>query len=58
MERVGIGYVRRRIVEDAEGRRALYERFLYAQRFAQRDPWAERAAGADAGAFSTLMPAE
>ena len=58
VERVGIGYVRRRVVEDAEGRRALHERFLHAQRFAQVDPWAERAAGADAPAFSTLVPAE
>ncbi|MCO6418460.1 nitrite reductase large subunit NirB [Siccirubricoccus sp. KC 17139] len=58
VERVGIDYVRRRVVEDVEGRRALHERFLHAQRFAQQDPWAERAAGADAGAFSTLVPAE
>jgi nitrite reductase (NADH) large subunit len=58
VERVGIDYVRRRVAEDAEGRRALHSRFLYAQRFAQADPWAERAAGADAAAFSTLAPAE
>jgi nitrite reductase (NADH) large subunit len=58
VERVGVDYVRRRVVAEAEGRRTLYERFLYAQRFAQQDPWAERAAGADAGAFSTLVPAE
>ncbi len=58
VERVGIDYVKRRIVEDAEGRRALHERFLFAQRFAQQDPWAERAGGADAAAFTNLVPAE
>jgi nitrite reductase (NADH) large subunit len=58
LERVGIAHVKARVAEDAESRRALHERFLYAQRFAQQDPWAERAAGADAGAFDTLVPAE
>jgi len=43
--RIGIAYVRRRIVEDGDGRRALYERFLISQRKAQSDRWAERAAG-------------
>jgi nitrite reductase (NADH) large subunit len=58
IERVGIAHARARVVEDAESRRALHARFLHAQGFAQRDPWAERAAGTDAGAFSTLVPAE
>jgi nitrite reductase (NADH) large subunit len=44
VERVGLDYVKRHIVEDAPGRKALYERFLYAQQFAQIDPWAERVA--------------
>ena len=45
--------------EDAEGRRALHAKFLYAQTFAQVDPWAERAAGgALAEPFKTLVPAE
>jgi len=48
VERVGLDYVRKRIVEDAVGREALRSRFLYAQSFLQKDPWAERAAGADA----------
>jgi nitrite reductase (NADH) large subunit len=58
IERVGIAHARARVVEDAESRRALHARFLHAQGFAQQDPWAERAAGTDAGAFSTLVPAE
>lgn len=48
IERVGVDYVRARIVDDAEGRDALAARFLHSQRFSQDDPWAERAAGADA----------
>jgi nitrite reductase (NADH) large subunit len=43
VERVGLAYVKARIVEDAAGRRQLHERFLYSQQFFQTDPWAERA---------------
>ncbi len=52
--RVGIAYIRARIVEDHEGRRALHERFLHAQSFLQDDPWAERARGFDASEFQPL----
>ncbi|MEG3088310.1 nitrite reductase large subunit NirB [Sphingomonas sp. PB4P5] len=48
IERVGLEYIKSRIVEDEAGRNALAERFLYSQRFTQDDPWAKRAAGADA----------
>jgi nitrite reductase (NADH) large subunit len=48
IERVGMDYVKARIVEDDAGREALRARFLYAQSFQQKDPWAERAAGAEA----------
>ncbi|GLT00469.1 nitrite reductase large subunit [Sphingobium jiangsuense] len=47
VERVGLDYVRQRIVEDAEGRKELRARFLHAQAYLQKDPWAERAAGAE-----------
>jgi nitrite reductase (NADH) large subunit len=43
MERAGLAYVKQRVVEDAESRAALRDRFLYAQQFFQTDPWAERA---------------
>lgn len=43
--RVGIDYVRRRIVDDGESRRALFDYFLFSQRFVQTDPWAQRVAG-------------
>ena len=43
IERVGLDYVKARIVDDEAGRKVLHERFLYAQQFAQIDPWAEKA---------------
>jgi nitrite reductase (NADH) large subunit len=43
IDRVGIDHVKGRVVSDAEGRRALHQRFLASQRFVQQDPWAERA---------------
>ena len=45
IERVGLQYVKDRIVEDAEARDALAARFWHSQTFSQDDPWAERAAG-------------
>jgi nitrite reductase (NADH) large subunit len=55
IERVGIAYVRSRIVDDAEGRRALHAKFVHAQSFLQDDPWAERAhQGVDATEFKPL----
>jgi nitrite reductase (NADH) large subunit len=54
VERVGLAYVKQRVVEDAVGRKALSERFLHSQQFAQIDPWAERAKGADKHEFIPL----
>nr|WP_203330581.1 nitrite reductase large subunit NirB [Rhodovastum atsumiense] len=47
VERVGIDSIRRRLVDDPDGRRALRDRFLHAQRFAQDDPWAQEAEKAE-----------
>ncbi|MGI4879129.1 MAG: nitrite reductase large subunit NirB [Janthinobacterium lividum] len=47
VERVGLDYVKARIVEDMAGRAALHGRFLYSQSFMQDDPWAKRVAGED-----------
>ena len=47
VERVGLDYVKQRIVEDVAGREALRARFLYSQSFMQDDPWARRAEGED-----------
>ena len=45
IERVGVDYVKSRIVDDEADRDALRARFLVSQSFSQDDPWAERAAG-------------
>ncbi|WP_137719818.1 nitrite reductase large subunit NirB [Methylobacillus flagellatus] len=47
IERVGLDSVKQRILEDAEGRKAAFERLLYALQGAV-DPWAERAQKRDA----------
>lgn len=55
IERVGIEYVRKRIVEDEAGRHALQQRFRVAQSYLQDDPWAERGKrGVDAHEFTPL----
>jgi nitrite reductase (NADH) large subunit len=54
VERVGLTYVKQRLCEDESGRKTLAERFRYAQRFAQVDPWAERAQGVDAHEFQPI----
>ncbi len=40
IERVGLAWVKERL-EDEKERKALHERFLFSQRFAQKDPWGE-----------------
>ena len=44
VHRVGIDYVKRRVVAEADGCQALYQRLLFALKDAV-DPWAQRAAG-------------
>lgn len=46
--RVGVEYIKARIVADDAGREALRGRFLLSQSFSQEDPWAARVAGAHA----------
>jgi nitrite reductase (NADH) large subunit len=52
VERRGMAWIKERVVSDAASRRALNERFLFAQTFAQFDPWAEQA---DTAAYRTLV---
>ena len=52
-ERVGIDYIRTRLGDEG-GRRSLRDRFMESQRFAQADPWAQRAAGVEAHEFRAL----
>lgn len=55
IERVGLSYVKQRVVDDAEQRQALATRFKESQQYAQIDPWAERAEqGVDRHEFSVL----
>ena len=51
--RVGLDYVKRRVIEDSEGRKALYARLLYALQ-GEKDPWQERAHGAARHEFEAL----
>lgn len=46
IERVGLEYVKQRVLEDDEGRKAAYERLMYTLQGA-KDPWAERATKRD-----------
>jgi nitrite reductase (NADH) large subunit len=50
-KRVGVDEVRRQVIENLEKRTAYYTRFIYSQKFAQVDPWAERVAGKDKHEF-------
>ncbi|MFN4262495.1 MAG: nitrite reductase large subunit NirB [Thioalkalivibrionaceae bacterium] len=54
IERVGLAAIKRVIVDDAEARSALVERFRASQIFAQIDPWAERAAGDSSASAPSL----
>ena len=51
--RVGLGYVKQRVIEDAEGRKALFARLMYALKDA-KDPWEERALGVAKHEFEAL----
>lgn len=53
-KRVGIDSVKAAVMNDTERRRALFERFVLSQSFAQVDPWAERVAGKDAHEFAPM----
>jgi nitrite reductase (NADH) large subunit len=53
-KRVGVNEIKAQVVDDVEKRRALYERFVFSQKFAQTDPWAERVNGKDAHEFAPI----
>ncbi|MCU7841665.1 MAG: nitrite reductase large subunit NirB [Candidatus Thiodiazotropha sp. (ex Troendleina suluensis)] len=54
VERVGLNSIKQRILEDEVGRKALHERFKLGQKYAQIDPWRERAEGAEANEFTPI----
>jgi nitrite reductase (NADH) large subunit len=53
-KRVGVDTVRKQVLDDLERRQALFDRFVYSQKFSQNDPWAERVAGHDAHEFRPM----
>ncbi|MXU63887.1 nitrite reductase large subunit NirB [Oceanomicrobium pacificus] len=52
--KVGLDWVKARVVEDADSRKALADRFFHAQRIFQKDPWAARVAGTDSHEYRPL----
>ncbi len=54
IERVGLKYVQEIIVDDAEQRKLLHERFLASQDISQVDPWAELAKKPNSPQFKPL----
>ena len=46
--------IKAQVVDDLDKRRALYDRFVFSQTFAQIDPWSERVAGKDAHEFAPI----
>jgi nitrite reductase (NADH) large subunit len=57
LDRIGLPAIAARIVDDPAERRALFQRFIEAQRHSQDDPWAARADGGHAGDFSPFAVA-
>ena len=55
VHRVGLDYVRKRVLDDTDGRKALHERLLFALN-GVADPWAERAAGVARSEFEPIEP--
>jgi nitrite reductase (NADH) large subunit len=54
VERVGLNHIKEKVLDDAENRKALQQRFLHSQTFAQVDPWKARAEGEAAHEFTPL----
>ncbi|WP_306029568.1 nitrite reductase large subunit NirB [Stappia sp. MMSF_3263] len=57
-KRIGLDEIRRQIMDELERREAYYERFVFSQKFAQVDPWSERASGKDKHEFKPLATLE
>jgi len=58
VERVGLPYIKGRVVDDAAGRAAAYQRFLESQEIYRFDPWVQRAKGMDKHEFTPLKVIE
>ncbi|MEL6379267.1 MAG: nitrite reductase large subunit NirB, partial [Pseudomonadota bacterium] len=53
-KRIGYDEVRRQIMDDAQKRKRYFNRFVFSQKFAQRDPWSERVSGKDKHEFNPM----
>jgi nitrite reductase (NADH) large subunit len=54
VERVGLAHIKAQVVDDADNRQALAERFAVSQVPAQVDPWKERTAGVKTQEFTPI----
>ncbi len=54
IERVGLSYVKEKIVDDEASRKVLAARFLESQKYMQDDPWQERVQGTDRHEFEPM----
>ncbi|MBV5264258.1 nitrite reductase large subunit NirB [Pinisolibacter aquiterrae] len=54
VDKIGLDTLRAEVIDDLANRRALYDRFVVAQRAVRKDPWAERAAGHELHEFTPL----
>ena len=55
LERVGLTYVKQRVVDDADGRKLLAQQFRDSQLYAQIDPWKQHAEAEDKHEFMPLV---
>ena len=55
IERVGLTYVKQRIVDDADDRKKLAQRFADSQQYSQVDPWKQHALDTEQREFVPLM---
>jgi nitrite reductase (NADH) large subunit len=53
-KRVGIDEIRRQVLDDLDKRTGYFTRFVFSQKFARVDPWAERVSGKDKHEFRPM----
>jgi nitrite reductase (NADH) large subunit len=53
-KRVGSASIKAAVLENLEKRKALYDRFVFSQKFSQTDPWEERTRGFAAHEFKPM----
>ena len=53
-KRIGYEEIRAQIMDDADKRKAYFDRFVFSQKYAQVDPWSERVSGKDKHEFNPM----